>query len=346
MSDEAPPRRPEDEATGADELTSAGTEITPSAIRGQGGHLSASEWKTVAVRTYEQFKRHDLIDFAAALTYFGVLSIFPGLLVLVSVLRVFGSDTAQKVVTNISGVAPGSTGSTINSAVDSLQASSSGSAVTIVVIGTLGALWSASAYVGSFMRTANVIYEVPEGRPIWKTIPIRIGLTVLAGVTLTVAAFTVIFTGAVARHLGDAIGLGSAAVTAWDIAKWPVLIVIVSLLLAVMYWSSPNAKIGRFRFVSAGSLLAVVGWLIASGLFGFYVANFGSYNRVYGSIASVIVFLIWLWITNIAILLGAQLDAEVGRLRATRSGVPASRKPYVELRDVGKAPDTSATPAG
>jgi membrane protein len=319
----------------------ADDDVTPTAPAAEPHHwLSGAEWKGVAKRTLAQLRAHNLTDLAAALTYYAVLSIFPGLLVLVSVLRLFGPDTPSKVVENLSGVAPGGADSTINGAVDSLQRASGGGAVLLVIVGLVGALWSASGYVAAFMRAANTIVGVPEGRPLWKTVPLRLGMTVLAGVALTVAAFTVIFTGAAARHLGDTIGIGSAAVTAWDIAKWPVLVIIISLLLAVMYWVSPNAKVGRFRVLSAGSLFAVVVWLIASGLFGFYVANFGSYNKVYGSIASVIVFLIWLWITNLAILLGAELDSAIRRSRAIRAGVSGEHTPYVELRDASKAPKT------
>jgi membrane protein len=277
--------------------------------------LSAAEWRGVAKRTLAQFQADNLIDLAAALTYYGVLSIFPGLLVLVSALRLFGRDAADKVVRNLTGAAPDAAGSIVGDAVDALQKSSGGGALALVVVGVLGALWSASGYVAAFMRAANIIYQVREGRPFWKAVPVRLGLTVLAGVVLTAAAFAVAFTGVAARRVGDAIGLGSVPVTVWDIVKWPVLVVVISLLLAIMYWAAPNVRPGRFRVISAGSLLAVVTWLIASGLFAWYVADFGSYNKVYGSIASVIVFLIWLWITNIAILLGAGLDAEIARAR-------------------------------
>ncbi len=295
--------------------------------------LPRAAWTIIAKRTFQQFGADNLTDLAAALTYYAVLSIFPGLLVLVSVLRIFGTDTVNSVVKNISDLAPGSTSSTLTSAADTLEKSGSGSAVAVVIVGLIAALWSASGYVAAFMRASNVIYDVPEGRPAWKTLPVRLGLTVFAGVMLSASALIVIFTGKFANSVGNALHVGHGAVVAWDIAKWPVLVILISILFAVLYWASPNAKFGRFRWFTAGGVLAVVIWLIASGLFAFYVANFGSYNKVYGSLATIIVFLIWLWISNIAVLLGAEFDAEVMRERAIRRGMALTHEPYMELRD-------------
>ena len=180
------------------------------------------------------------------------------------------------------------------------------------------------------MRAANDIYDVPEGRPFLVRLPVRLGLTLLAGVLLVASAVMVVFTGAAARNIGSALGLGSSVAQIWDIAKWPVLLIIVSLLFAVMYWAAPNAKVGRFRWITAGGLVAVAIWLIASAGFAFYVANFGSYNKVYGTLASVIVFLIWLWISNIAVLLGAVLDAQLIRERAIAAGADPDADHFVE----------------
>ena len=203
----------------------------------------------------------------------------------------------------------------------------------VAIIGLLAAFWSASGYIGAFMRASNAIYDVPEGRPIWKTLPVRLAVTAVVGLMLLVSAVIVVFTGDLARAAGDAIGLGSAAVTVWNIAKWPVLVVLISLIFAILYWASPNAKHGGFRWVSPGGIFAMVLWLVASGLFAFYVANFASYNKTYGSIAAVIIFLVWLWISNIAILMGAELDAELERRRAIAAGHPEDAEPYVQLRD-------------
>lgn len=295
-------------------------------------------WTDIVRRTLREFGRDDLTDTAAALTYYSVLSIFPGLLVLVSALRIFGADTSSAIVKNLVSLAPGQAGTTINNAVATIGRGGQGTAGVVAIVGILGALWSASGYVGAFMRAANRIYDVPEGRPSWKTIPVRLALTVLTGVILAAAALSVLLTGKLAKAVGDAAGVGATSITVWNIAKWPVLLIIISLLFSTLYWASPNARVGRFRWLSVGSLLAVVIWVIASTAFGFYVANFGSYNRVYGSLASVIVFLIWLWVSNLAFLLGAELDAEVQRSRAIAAGHPADREPYLPLRDDRKLP--------
>jgi membrane protein len=208
-----------------------------------------------------------------------------------------------------------------------------GLASVAAIVGLLVAFWSASGYVAAFMRASNSIYDVPEGRPIWKTLPIRVGVTAVVGVLLLASALIVVFTGRLAEQAGSAIGIGSTAVTVWNIAKWPVLLVLVSLMFAILYWASPNARHGGFRWVSPGGILAVVIWLVISGLFALYVSNFGSYNKIYGALAGVIIFLVWLWLSNIAILLGAEFDAELERSRAIAAGHPVDEEPYVELRD-------------
>jgi membrane protein len=145
-----------------------------------------------------------------------------------------------------------------------------------------------------------------------------------------------VFTGSLAGKLGDLIGVGSTAIMIWDIAKWPVLLLVVSGILAILYYAAPNVRQPGFRWLSPGSVLAVVLWLVASALFALYVANFSNYNRTYGALASVIVFLIWLWITNIAILLGAELNAELERGRQIVGGQAPDEEPYLPLRDEPK----------
>jgi membrane protein len=183
------------------------------------------------------------------------------------------------------------------------------------------------------------VWEVPEGRPIWKTIPLRVGVTIVMLVLLTISALAVVITGPLARTVGDIVGLGSAAVTAWDIAKWPVLVLLVAFMIALLYYATPNIKHPKFHWVSPGSILAVLLWIVASALFAFYVANFGSYNKTYGALGGVIVFLTWLWITNIVILFGAELNAEIERSRQIQAGVPEDKEPYLEPRDTRKFKD-------
>ncbi|MEO3779532.1 YihY/virulence factor BrkB family protein [Micromonospora sp. B11E3] len=296
-------------------------------------HLTGAGWKAALRRTKREFQDDNLTDWAAALTYYGVLSIFPGLLVLISILGLLGPTATEGVKSTVNQVAPaGSIRQIVVTAID--QASHSGGLASIAaVLGLLAAFWSASGYVAAFMRASNVIYDVPEGRPVWKTLPIRLGVTAAVGVLLLVSAVIVVFTGRLAEDAGGAIGIGSTAVTVWNIVKWPVLVVLVSLMFSILYWASPNARHGGFRWVSPGGVLAVVIWLVVSGLFALYVANFASYNKTYGALAGVIVFLVWLWLTNIAILFGAEFDAELERSRAIAAGHPAEDEPYVELRD-------------
>ena len=299
--------------------------------------LGRGGWTGAIKRTVKEYKVDNLSDWAAALTYYGVLSIFPALLVLVSAIGLTGHSATQSLLNNIGQVAPSSVRQVLTTAIQNLQ-NSQRSAGVIVVVSLVVALWSASGYVAAFMRASNAIYDVPEGRPVWKTVPIRVGVTVVMLVLLAASAVAVVVTGGLADRVGRLIGIGSTAVTVWEIAKWPVLLVIVSFMIALLYWASPNARQG-FRWVTPGGALAVVLWLLASGLFAVYVSQFSNYNKTYGSLASVIVFLVWLWISNLSILLGAELNAELERGRSIAAGQPGEREPYMELRDTSKIKD-------
>ncbi len=311
--------------------------------RGRGGRggtaerptqLPGGSWWAAVKRTVREFQIDNLKDWAAALTYYGVLSIFPALVVLISLIDLAGRSTIQTLLDNLGQVAPGSVNQILEGAISSLQ-QTRGSAGVLALVSLAAALWSASNYIAAFMRASNAIYDVPEGRPVWKTLPIRIAVTVLVMVLLAASAVAVVATGGLADRLGRLLGLGSAVVTIWDLVKWPVLLLVVSFLFALLYWASPNAKQG-FRWVTPGGILAVVVWVAASVAFAIYVANFGSYNKTYGSLASVIIFLVWLWLSNTAILLGAELNAELERSRAIAAGHPPDEEPYMELRDTRK----------
>ena len=297
--------------------------------------LSGRSWWGVLKRTVKEFQRDNLTDWAAALTYYGVLSIFPGLLAFAPVLGLLGQDDTSPLVQDVSALAPGPARDLLLGGLQSLQ-DSQGAAGVLLIVGLATALWAASGYVAAFMRASNAIYDVPEGRPMWKILPLRLLITIVVGVTLVVSAVSVVFTGSAARWLGELVGLGDAAVTIWDIAKWPVLLVLVSLIFAILYWASPNAQVGGFRWITPGGILAVALWIIASLGFAFYIANFGNYDRTYGTLATPIIFLVWLWISNIAVLLGAEFDAELHRGRAIASGHPPAKEPYLELRDTRK----------
>jgi membrane protein len=289
-------------------------------------------WGPVLRRTLGEFKDDELADRAAALTYYGILSLFPALLVLVSLLGVAGRSATQQVLDNLRQLTPGSARQVITNAVEQLQGRGSTGSV-LAIVGLLAAVWSASSYVAAFIRSANAVYDIAEGRPIWKLTPIRLAVTVVLMVLVCASALIVVFTGAVARQAGTALGIGDTALTVWSIAKWPVLALLVTIMIAILYWASPNARLHGFRWITPGSFLALLIWMAASAGFAVYVANFGSYNKTYGTLAGVIIFLVWLWITNLAILLGLEFDAEMARERAILGGLPAEEEPYVQPRD-------------
>jgi membrane protein len=298
--------------------------------------LRRPSWVGVLKRTLREFQEDQLTDLAAALTYYGILAIFPALIALVSVLGLVGHSATQSLVDNLGKVAPGSARTIFTNAINNMQ-HARGTAGVVFVVGILGALWSASSYISAFMRASNRIYDVPEGRPIWKTIPIRLGVTLVMMVLLALSAIAVVITGGLAKQVGNLIGVGGSAVTVWDIAKWPVLLLIVSFMFSILYWAAPNVKHPGFRWLSPGGVLAVLVWVAASALFALYVANFGSYNKTYGALAGVIIFLVWLWISNIAVLLGAEFNAELERGRAIEAGwTDETREPFVEPRDTRK----------
>jgi membrane protein len=295
--------------------------------------LSRRSWLGVLKRTGAEFREDNLTDWAAALTYYAVLAIFPALIVLVSVLGLIGESVTQPLIENLGSVAPGPAKDIFTNAIENIEGSQ-GAAGVFFVIGLATAIWSASGYIGAFMRASNAIYDIDEGRPIWKTLPLRVGLTVLLMVLTAVSAVGVTLSGGLAQEVGNLIGVGDTAVDIWNIAKWPVLLVFVSFMFAVLYWAAPNVKQPGFRWITPGGVLAVVGWVIASLAFAFYVSNFGSYNKTYGALAGPIVFLVWLWISNVMILLGAEFNAELERGRAIAEGMrPEDKEPFVEPRD-------------
>ncbi|HEX8075721.1 MAG TPA: YihY/virulence factor BrkB family protein [Thermoleophilaceae bacterium] len=311
----------------------------------QPSDLEKGSLRDALKRTFREFSEDNLTDWAAALTYYGILSIFPMIIALVSLLGLIGASATQPLIDNLGKVAPGPAQEIFTSAVGNLQ-KSQGAAGVLFVVGLAGALWSASGYVAAFMRASNAIYEVEEGRPIWKTAPVRLGVTLVLVLLLAISAVGVVLTGGLAEQAGNLLGVGDSAVTAWDIAKWPVLLILISLMFAILYWASPNVKHPRFRWVSPGGVLAVVVWIVASALFAFYVANFGSYNKTYGALGGVITFLVWLWISNIAVLLGAEFNAELERGRQIEAGMPADREPFLEPRDTRKMSDEGKREAG
>jgi membrane protein len=290
-------------------------------------------------RTLTEFREDELTDRAAALTYYGVLSIFPALIALVSIVGlVFDPARITKALTDVvSSIGPASAVETFEGPIETLTQSSRTAGIMLIV-GIAAALWTASAYVGAFMRASNVIYEVEEGRSIIKLRPLQMLVTLLLVLLLALVLVAVVLTGPLADAVGSAVGLGSAAVTAWDIAKWPVLLAVVVVMITLLYYASPNAKLRGVKSTLPGAALAVLVWLIASAGFAFYVANFGSYDKTYGALGGVVIFLVWVWLTNVAILLGAELNAERERSRQLAAGAPgAERELQLDERSQPKA---------
>lgn len=318
------------EHTGATVDAARGTGVAPD----KPSELPKASWWGVLKRTVKEYKADNVSDWGAALTYYGVLAIFPALLALVSIVGFLGSSSVKSLTDNIASLAPGAVRSILTSMVTQVQ-NRPGQAVIALIIGIAVALWSASGYVAAFMRAANSVYDIGEGRPVWKTVPTRLAITVFVVVVLAAISVGIVFTGNLARRTGDVLGLGDTAVTVWNIAKWPVMIILFALVIAVLHWAAPNVRHG-FTWVTRGSLLSIVIWLIASAAFAVYVANFGSYNKTYGTFAGIIIFLIWLWISNIALLLGLEFNAESERARAIEGGHPSEQEPYVEPRDSRK----------
>jgi membrane protein len=289
--------------------------------------MKKQSWFGTLKRAAKGFSRDNLTDWAAALTYYAVLSLFPAIIALISILGlVVDPATITRVITDVvSQLGPKSAVDTFKGPIDQIAGNRSG-ALLGLIIGVAAALWTASGYVGAFMRASNAIYGRDEGRPFWILRPLQILVTFVLVMMAALVVLSLIISGPVASAIGSAVGLGDTAVTVWNIAKWPVMLVVVMVMLAILYWPAPNAKYHGFRWVSPGAVLAVLVWIVASVAFAFYVANFGSYNKTYGTLGGVIVFLVWMWITNLAVLLGAEVNAEVERSRELEEGVPGAEE--------------------
>ena len=294
--------------------------------------LKKPSWKYIAGKTLREFSKDECTDLAAALTYYAVLALFPALLAMVSLLGLIGQEsTTQSLLDILDQVGAGSVANTIEQPLQDITANSA--AGIGLIIGLAGALWSASGYVGAFGRAMNRVYEIDEGRPFWKLRPLMIVVTLIAVILAGAIAVGLVVTGPLSRAIGDAIGLGDTAVTVWNIAKWPVLAVLAALVVAILYYATPNVKQPKFRWLSIGALVAILVWVLASAAFGFYVSQFSNYNKTYGSLGGVIIFLLWLWLTNLALLFGAELDAELERGRQLQAGIPAEREIQLPRRD-------------
>jgi membrane protein len=294
-------------------------------------------------RTATEFSEDKLTIWAAALTYYGLLSLFPALIAMVSLIGIFGDpkSTTESILEIIGELGPSSAVDTFAGPVRSLAGNQSAAGFAFV-IGLAVALWSASAYVGAFIQASNVIYETPEGRPFWKLRPLQLVVTLAMIVMVTLLAVGLILTGPVVEAIADPVGLSGTAVDVWNIAKWPVMAAIFITMVSLLYYASPNVKLRGFKWVTVGSIVAIVVWAIASALFAFYVANFGSYDKVYGTLGGLVALLVWLWISNLAILFGHELNAERERSHEIEEGTPrAEREIQLEPRDEPKDQKTT-----
>jgi membrane protein len=290
-------------------------------------------WKYVLRRTLREFQVDEVTDLAAALTYYAVLAVAPALIAFLSLLALVGQNQgAVDGMLEIAGdLAPAEAMGTVEALIDRIV--SNQAAGLGLVLGLAIALWSASGYVGAFGRAMNRIYEIDEGRPIWKLRPTMLLVTLVALVLMALVAIGLVVSGPLAEAIGNAIGLGSVAITVWQVAKWPVVIGVVVVIVAILYYATPNVQQPKFRWISVGAASAIAIWALASLGFGFYVANFSSYDATYGSLAGIVIFLLWLWITNLALLLGAELDAELERGRQLQAGIEAEETLQLPPRD-------------
>lgn len=295
--------------------------------------LDARSWKYVARKTLHEFSDDQCTDLAAALTYYAVLALFPALIALMSLVGLLGQgqEAARTVLQVLRDVGASGAADTLEPTL--VQLSQGSGAGLALVLGLLAALWSASGYVGAFGRAMNRVYEIGEGRPIWKLRPLLLGLTAVMVLLAAAVLVALVVTGPAAEAVGSALGVGSTAVTVWSVAKWPVILVVVVLIVALLYYVTPNVEQPKFRWISVGAVFAIVVWAILSGVFGLYVANFADYNKTYGALAGVIVFLLWLWLTNLALLFGAELDSELERGRQLQAGIAAEDDLQLPLRE-------------
>jgi membrane protein len=307
------------------------TEVSPADIPGTGR-------VAILKRTVKEFQEDNITDWAAALTYYSVLALFPALLALVALVGLVGQypQTTDSILNILSDA--GADQSTVDSLRSTINGvvQNKGGAGALLGFGLLGAVWSASGYIGAFMRASNAIWEKPEGRPFWKLRPLQVVVTLIMLILLALLLVGLVVSGPLATAVGDQIGLGSTTATVYSIAKWPIMALVMVFLLAFLYYTAPNAKLPRFQWISPGAVAALVIWAIATVGFFFYVRNFGSYNKTYGALGGAISMLVWLWITNIAVLFGQQLNSEIERARELTAGVPAERDIQLPLRNVPK----------
>lgn len=298
--------------------------------------VTKPSWRYIAKKTSREFMNDQCTDLAAGLTYYGILSLFPALLAIVSLLGLFGQaeNTVSGMMNIVQSLAPGATTDTIRQPIEDLVHNPA--AGLTLIGGLLGALWSASGYVRAFGRAMNRIYEIGEGRSFIRLRGTTLGITLLSVVVVSIISVILVLSGPIAESVGNTVGLGSAAVLVWNIVKWPVAVILVIGLIAVLYYFTPNVRQPKFRWMSMGSLIALIIFALATLGFGFYVGNFGHYNKTYGALGGVIILLLWVWLLNLSLLFGAEFDAEVERGRELQAGIPAEKTIQLPPKSIAK----------
>jgi membrane protein len=313
-----------------------GTDFVPTGVERKTGL-----WP-ILKRTAQEFQEDNLTDWAATLTYYGLLALFPALIALVSIVGLVGNpeSTTNTLTDIVTKVGPDSAATTFEGPIRQVTESRATAGFALIT-STLVALWSASGYLGAFIRASNVIYETREGRPFWKLRPLQLVMTLVIVLLLALMAVGIVLTGPIVTDVAEPIGVSGTAVSVWNIAKWALIAALFLLMIGLIYYASPNVKQRGFKWITPGGLVALVVWLLASAAFGLYVSQFGSYNKTYGSMAGVVIILIWMWISNLAILFGHELNAERERDVQLKKGMPgAEREIQLEPRDTPKRPRT------
>jgi membrane protein len=329
MADERDDDASDDREDRDDPTERRGTDYVP-----KGVERNTGLWPTLK-RTVQEFQEDNLTDWAATLTYYGLLALFPALIVLVSLVGLLGDpeSTTNTLTDIVTKIGPDSAASTFEGPIKQVTESRATAGFALIT-STLVALWSASGYLGAFIRASNVIYETREGRPFWKLRPLQLLMTLVVVLLLAVMAMGVVLTGPIVSDVAEPIGVSDTAVSIWNYAKWLLIAVLFVLMIGLIYYAAPNVKQRGYSWITPGGLVALVVWLVASAAFGLYVSQFGSYNKVYGSLAGLVVILIWMWITNLAILFGHELNAERERNVQLDEGLPGAEKELqLEPRD-------------
>lgn len=278
--------------------------------------LGARQWRDAFADAVKEFREDNATDWAASLTYYGVLSIFPGVIVLFALLGLFGSypETSNAMLEILDELGPESAVDTLTDPIKDIT-KESGKAGAFLGLGTIAAIWAASGYLGAFSRASNAIFGVEEDRPFWKLRPQQVLVTVILLVLSALLMIGVVISGPIAEAIGDVVGLGDTTLEIWSKAKWPVMMLLVAVMLAILFYWAPDLDGKRFSWIAPGGLFAVLAVIIASALFGLYLSHFNSYGATYGSLGGVVVFLLWLWIANNGLLLGQELNAQLDKRR-------------------------------